>query len=106
MFLQKFQKNKIKLCGPVLATQSRVEPVACPSRESITEIFRDSLVGKCFSPEKDLEYFSKFWNFMLFAAQVGDLFVGGRSSHEGYTEIFAAQFATFSRVELPVTKNT
>ena len=43
---------------------------------------------------------------MLFAAQVGDLFVGGRSSHEGYTEIFAAQFATFSRVELPVAKNT
>ena len=43
---------------------------------------------------------------MLFAAQVGDLFAGGRSSHEGYTETFAAQFATLSRVELPVAKNT
>ena len=36
-----FCKNCQKLYCPVLATQSRVEPV--PSRESITEIFRDSL---------------------------------------------------------------
>ena len=43
---------------------------------------------------------------MLFAAQVGDLFAGGRSYHEGYTEIFAAQIATLSQVELPITKNT
>ena len=43
---------------------------------------------------------------MLFTAQVGDLFVGGRSSREGYTEIFMAQFATLSQVELPVVKNT
>ena len=43
---------------------------------------------------------------MLFTAQVGDLFAGGRSSREGYTEIFTAQFATLSRVELPVAKNT
>ena len=41
---------------------------------------------------------------MLFAAQVGDLFAGGRSSCKGYTKIFAAQFVTLSRVELPVTK--
>ena len=33
---------------------------------------------------------------MLFAAQVGDSFAGGRSNHEGYTKIFAAQFATLS----------
>ena len=43
---------------------------------------------------------------MLFAAQVGDLFAGGRSSREGYTEIFAAQITTLSRVELPIAKNT
>lgn len=43
---------------------------------------------------------------MLFVAQVEDLFTGGRSSREGYTEISAAQFATLSRVELPVTKNS
>ena len=36
----------------------------------------------------------------------GDLFVSGRSSHEGYIEIFMAQLATPSRVRLPVAKNT
>ena len=39
---------------------------------------------------------------MFFTAQVGDLFAGGRSSREGYKEIFA----TLSRVELPIAKNT
>ena len=33
---------------------------------------------------------------MLFAVQVGDLFEGGRSSREGYIEIFAAQIPTLS----------
>ena len=36
----------------------------------------------------------------------GDLFASGRSSREGYTEIFAAQLATPSRVRLPIAKNT
>ena len=36
----------------------------------------------------------------------GDLFVSERSSREGYTEIFAAQHATPSRVDLLVAKNT
>ena len=66
----------------------------------------DSLAGKCFSHEKDLEYFSKIWVFMLFVAQVGDLFDGGRSSRERYTEIFITQIVTLLRVELPVAKNT
>ena len=43
---------------------------------------------------------------MLFVAQVGDLFAGGRSSHEGYIEIFAAQFATCLRVEGLVARGT
>ena len=43
---------------------------------------------------------------MLFATHVGDLFAGGKFSREGYTEIFVAQIATLSRVELPVVKNT
>ena len=66
----------------------------------------DSLAGKCFNREKDLEYFSKIWVFMLFATHVGDLFAGGKFSREGYTEIFVTQIATLSRVELPVVKNT
>ena len=36
----------------------------------------------------------------------GDLFASERSSHEGYTEIFTAQLATPSRVDLPIEKNT
>lgn len=36
----------------------------------------------------------------------GDLFASGRSSREIHSEIFAAQLATHSRVDLPVAKNT
>ena len=36
----------------------------------------------------------------------GDLFASEGFSREGYTKIFAAQLATPSRVDLPVTKNT
>ena len=36
----------------------------------------------------------------------GDLFASEGSSHEGYTEIFAAQLATPSKVDLSVAKNT
>ena len=35
----------------------------------------------------------------------GDLFASERSSREGYTEIFTAQLATPSRVDLPIAKN-
>ena len=43
---------------------------------------------------------------MFFATHVGNLFAGGRSSCEGYIEIFIVQRATSSRVDLPVAKNT
>ena len=43
---------------------------------------------------------------MFLTAQSSDLFTGGRSSHEGYTEIFIAYLATFCGVELLVMKNT
>ena len=36
----------------------------------------------------------------------GDLFASERSSHKGYTEIFATQLTTSLWVDLPVTKNT
>ena len=36
----------------------------------------------------------------------GDLFANEKSIREGYTEIFAAQLATPSRVDLLVAKNT
>ena len=99
-----FKKISKKLYCPVLATQSRVEPVACPNCESIIKIFRDSLAVKCFSLEKDLEYFSKFLDFHAFCnsgwrlvcrwkvqsrgvhrdfrSSVRDSFASGTSSHE------------------------
>ena len=43
---------------------------------------------------------------MFLTTQSSDLFAGGRSSHEGYTEIFTAYLATFCGVELLVMKNT
>ena len=63
-------------------------------------------MGQCPSREKYLEYFSKFGFLMFLAALPSDFFVGGRSSCEGYIEIFASYLATSSRVELLVTKNT
>ena len=39
-------------------------------------------------------------------ADFGNLFASEGSSREGYIEIFAAQLATPSRVDLPVVKNT
>ena len=77
-----------------------------PQSRAHTEIFRDSLAGQCSNCKKYLEYFSNFGFLMFLAAQSGDFFAGGRSSREGYTEIFAAYLATPSRVELPVAKNT
>ena len=109
LFLQKLSKfSKIVLpCfgNSVTSRTSRI-PQSRVHHRDFWLLIGDSLAGKCFSREKDLEYFSKIWNFMFFATQVGDLFAGGRSNRERYTEIFVAQFATLSRVELPVAKNT
>ena len=87
-------------------TWSRVSPVACPQSRAHTVGFRDSLVGHCPSREKYLENFSKIWVFRFLATYIGDLFAGESSSREGYIEIFVAPFATSSRVELSVSKNT
>ena len=96
VFGKYFDFSKIqKLCCLVLATQSRVEPVASPYKD-FSRFTSDPLAGKCFNRKKDLEYFSNIWFFMLFVAQVGDLIAGGRSSCKGYIEIFAAQFITLS----------
>ena len=51
---------------------------------------------------------SSKWHATTVSSRVsfGDLFESERSSREGYTEIFAAQLATPSRVDLLVAKNT
>ena len=47
------------------------------------------------------------WNSVVSSRiNFGDLFASERSSRKGYTEIFAAQLMTPSRVDLPVAKNT
>ena len=99
-FLQKCQKFQ-KLCCPVLATWSWVKLVA-----SLLRRF-SWLTGRSKSQLwKIFRKFFKIWFLNFFATYTGDLFVGGSSSREGYTEIFAAPFATSLRVELLVAKNT
>ena len=96
MFLQNGPKI-LKIVSPCsgysIAGRTSRMPQSQVHNRDFSRLTSNSLAGKCFSCEKDLEYFSKFWNFMLFTAQVGDLFMGGRSNHERYTEIFATQFA-------------
>ena len=48
-----------KQCCLVLATWSRVNPVACPQSRAHTVSFRDSLASQCPSHKKYLENFSK-----------------------------------------------
>ena len=96
MFFAKMSKiSKIVLpcSGNSIAGRTTRMPQSQVHNRDFSRLTSNSLAGKCFSRKKDLEYFSKFWNFMLFTAQVGDLFMGGRSNHERYTEIFATQFA-------------
>ena len=72
----------------------------------VCEGFCNSLAGQGPSCEKHLEKFSKIQVFRFLATQFGDLFASGSSNREVYSKCFAAPFATFSRVELLVTKNT
>ena len=105
LFLQK-ELNFQKQCCPVLATWSQVSLVACPQSRAHTIGFQDSLAGYCLSREKYLENFSKNWVFRFLTTQTSNLFTGESSSHEGYTEMFAAPFVTSLRVELSVMKKT
>ena len=99
--IKNFKKKKKTLCCPVLATWSWVKLVA-----SLLRRF-SWLTGRSKSQLwKIFRKFFKIWFLNFFATYTGDLFVGGSSSREGYTEIFAAPFATSLRVELLVAKNT
>ena len=100
--MSKFSKTVLPCFGNSIASWSS----HMSQSQAHTLIFCGSLAGHCPSREKYLEYFSKFGFLMFLATQSGDLFVSGRSSHEGYTKIFAASLMTYSWVELPVAKNT
>ena len=99
-------KNFKKLCNPVLATCLAGQASRMPQSRAYTEGFHDSLAGQGPSHEKDLEIFSKIWVFRCLATQFGDLCANGSSNRKVYSECFAAPFATFSWVDLPIAKNT
>ena len=105
-------QNFQKFC-PVLATQSRVEPVTCPDRESITEIFCDSLathwwvnasvVKKTWYIFQNLDFHAfrgsgwwlvREWKVQSwgvhkdFHGSVRDSLTSGTSSHEKHLENF------------------
>ena len=107
-------QNFQKLFCPVLATQSRVEPIACPDRESITEIFCDSLATHWWvnaSVAKKTWYNFQILDFHAFRGlgwwlvhewkvqsrgvhkdfrgSVRDSLASGTSSHEKHLENFA-----------------
>ena len=64
--------------------QSHV-PIASPHRDF------SQLTGRLMpQSRKTLRIFFKIWFLMFLATQSSDLFAGGRSSREWYTEIFAA----------------
>ena len=73
---------------------------------SLLRRFSQLTSGSKSQLRKILRKFFKIWVFRFLATHTGDLFVNGSSSCEGYTEIFAAPFATSSQVELPVMKKT
>ena len=97
LYLQKLSKIVLPYSGDSVAGRTNLMPQSQIHNRDFSRLTGDSLVGKCFS--------HKIWNFMFFTTQVGDLFAGGRSSREGYIEIFVTQFATLSRVELLVPKD-
>ena len=98
---QKFQKQ----CCPVLATQLRVGPVACPSRMS-TQIFFVAHWRVNAQSRKILRIFFKIWVFNVSCNSVWRLVRKWKVQSREDLEIFAAYLATPSRVELSVTKNT
>ena len=104
LFLQKLSKSS-KTVLPCFGDSVAGWSSRMPQSRAHTEIFHGSLAGQCPSGKKCLEYFSKFEFLMFLVAQIGNLFAG-EVPIMGYSEIFAAYFATLLRVELPVAKNT
>ena len=92
--LWKFSKT-VQLCFG--DSTSRVKQVA-----SLLRSFRDSLASQAPSHKKDLENYQKSGFFRIFATQFGEWFMSGSFSREVYSE----WFTTYSRVDLPVVKNT
>ena len=98
----KISKTMLPCSSDLVAGQASHMPQSWAYKEG----FRNSQTGQCPSCKKNLENFSKIWVFRVVATWFGDLFASESSSREGHTETFATPFATSSRVDLPVAKNT
>ena len=99
--VKKFQKQ----CCPILATQSRVGPVACPSCKP-TQRFFMAHSGSMPQSRKILRIFFKIWVFNVSCDSVWRLVYGWKVQSRENSEIFAAHLVTLLRVELPIAKNT
>ena len=103
-FCKKCQNFK-KQCCLLLATQSRVGPVACPSRMS-TQIFFVAHWRVNAQSRKILRIFFKIWDFNVSHDSIWRLVCGWKVQLREGSENFVAYLVTLSWVELPVAKNT
>ena len=79
------------------------------SHAPITSLHRmfSRLTGRSKSSrKKEIKFFSKIQVFRFLTTQFGNLFASGSSSHEVYSKLFVAPFATSLRVDLLLAKNT
>ena len=92
-FLQKvskFSKTVLPCSGDLVAGQSNCISLVASSYSRFSQ-----LIGKSLSQlRKYLEIFLEIWVFRFLSTQTGNLFARESSSREGYTDIFAAPFAT------------
>ena len=105
-FILKIFKNFKKCATLFWRLTSRVKPVACLSRELTQKVFATHQWVNVPVVKKAQKFFSIFWVFRFLETQFGDLFAGGSSSRDVYSESFTASFATCLWVDLLVTKNT
>ena len=62
----KNSKTTLPCSGDSVTSRTSHMPQSRVHHRDFSWLTGDSLAGKCFSRDKDLEYFSKIWNFMLF----------------------------------------
>ena len=105
-FILKIFKNFKNYATLFWRLASKVKPVACLSCELTQKVFATYQWVNVLVVKEAQKFFSICWVFRFLETQFGDLFAGGSSSHDVYSESFTASFVTCLWVDLPVTKNT
>ena len=100
--MSKIFKNSVALFWRLSCGLAQSQAPVASSLRDFSQLTGESVPKS----RKRLRKFFQNLSFALFAAHFGSLFAGGKFNREGYSEIFAAQLATPSRVDLPVAKNT